>query len=79
MKSSDVRVQMVLAHLCGEGCHGFGEAAERCERRHDCVVVVTGPTCGRSFALHEDEYDALVRWSEAHGQALACGIRRLDQ
>ena len=74
----DTRVQEVLAHFCDQPHHGFGATTEWCESRHDCTLVVTCPTCGRSFALDEEQYAALASWTAAHGDLLACGITPLD-
>jgi hypothetical protein len=74
---SDALAREVIAHLCGEPCHGVGQAVELCESRGDCVIVVTCGGCGKIFSLDDDQYEALVAWSEAHGQALTCGIAPL--
>lgn len=66
-------VEQVLSHLCGKGI--FGDVAEWCEMRGDCVFVVTCPDCRHSFTLGEEEYEVLVRRSEEVG--LSCGIRPL--
>jgi hypothetical protein len=60
----------VREHLCSKGL--YGNVAEWCEMRGDCVFVVTCPDCGASFTLDEDEYDELLRWSQSSGQS--CGI-----
>ena len=74
---SDEQAREIIAHLCGEACHGVGQSVELCESRGDCVIVVTCDGCGKIFTLDDDQYDALVAWSEAHGKALACGIAPL--
>lgn len=63
-------VDRVRDHLCSKGL--FGDVAELCETRGDCVFVVTCPDCKMSFALDEDEYEDLLRWSRSSQQA--CGI-----
>jgi hypothetical protein len=73
----DELAREIIAHLCGESCHGVGQAVELCESRGDCVIVVNCGNCGKVFTLDDDQYEALVVWSEAHGQALACGIAPL--
>jgi hypothetical protein len=77
IEERDARAQHVLAHFCGQPRHGFGETAELCEGRHDCTIVTTCPTCGRSFVLDEEQYEVLVAWTAAQGEALACGLRPL--
>lgn len=77
IEMSDMVARDVLAHLCSPGCHGFGEAIELCETRGDCVIVVTCPTCAKSFTLDDDQYEMLAAWSQAQGGALACGIQPL--
>ena len=74
---SDDIARAVLAHLCGSTCHGFAEAIELCEMRHDCVIVVTCPSCGKRFALDDDQYDLLLGWTRSQGTTLACGIQPL--
>ena len=76
---SDAQARAILAHLCGEACRGVGRAVELCESRGDCVIVVTCGGCGADFTLDDDQYDALLTWSEAHGAALACGIEPLPR
>ena len=73
----DALARDVVAHLCGEACHGVGQTVELCESRGDCVIVVTCDCCGKMFTLDEDQYEILVRWSESRGAALACGIAPL--
>ncbi len=67
----------VIAHLCGEDCRGMGETVEWCEGRNDCYLVVTCGGCRTTFTLDEAQYEELIAWSEAHGNALACGITKL--
>lgn len=74
---SDAEAREIIAHLCGEACHGMGQTVELCESRGDCVIVVTCGGCGKLFTLDDEQYDALVAWSDAHGEALACGITPL--
>ena len=73
----DAFARDVIAHLCGDACHGVGQTVELCESRGDCVIVVNCDGCGKIFTLDEEQYEALVAWSEAHGSALACGIAPL--
>ncbi len=73
----DARARDVIAHLCGDACHGIGETAELCESRGDCYIIVTCGGCGTTFTLEDDQYDALIAWSAAQGTALACGIAPL--
>jgi len=73
----DAFARDVIAHLCGDTCHGVGQTVELCESRGDCVIVVNCDGCGKIFTLDDDQYEALVAWSEAHGSALACGIAPL--
>lgn len=63
-------VDAVRDHLCSKGL--FGDVAEMCEMRGDCVWVVTCPDCAKTFSLDDDEYDELVAWSQSSGQS--CGI-----
>ena len=63
-------VDRVIEHLCSKGL--FGDIAELCETRGDCVFVVTCPDCKSMFTLDEDDYDALVRWSRSAEQR--CGV-----
>lgn len=74
---SDELAREIIGHLCGETCHGVGQTVELCESRGDCVIVVTCGGCGKIFTLDDDQYDALIAWSEAHGKSLACGIAPL--
>jgi hypothetical protein len=74
---TDAEAREIIAHLCGESCHGVGQAVELCESRGDCVIVVTCGGCGKIYTLDDDQYDALVAWSHAHGETLACGIMPL--
>jgi len=74
----DMITREVLAHLCSESCHGFGQAVELCETRGDCVIVVTCPNCGKSYTLDDDQYDLLVAWSQGQGTVLACGVQPLS-
>lgn len=67
-------VDQVLAHLCHKGL--YGEVAEWCEVRHDCVYVVTCPECRSTFTLLDEEYEALIQRTEQEG--LACGVRPLS-
>ncbi len=73
----DAFARDVIAHLCGEACRGMGETVEWCEGRNDCYLVVTCGGCRTTFTLDEAQYEALIEWSEAHGNALACGITKL--
>lgn len=73
----DELAREIIAHLCGDACHGVGQTVELCESRGDCVIVVTCGGCGKIFSLDDDQYEALVAWSEAHGEALSCGIAPL--
>jgi hypothetical protein len=73
----DAFARDVIAHLCGDTCHGVGQTVELCESRGDCVIVVNCGDCGKSFTLDDEQYEALVAWSEAHGETLACGIAPL--
>ena len=77
LEMSDALARDVVAHLCGEACHGFGETIEVCESRGDCVIIVTCGCCGKRFTLDDDQYDMLVAWSQSDGAALACGIQPL--
>jgi hypothetical protein len=63
-------IENVREHLCSKGL--YGNVAEWCEMRGDCVFVVTCPDCGTMFTLNEDEYLDLLRWSQTSGQS--CGI-----
>jgi hypothetical protein len=74
---TDAQAREIVEHLCAEACRGVGQTVELCEGRGDCVIVVTCGGCGKLYTLDEEQYEALVAWSEAHGQALACGIARL--
>ncbi len=74
---SDDFARDVIAHLCGEDCRGMGETVEWCEGRNDCYLVVTCGGCRTTFTLDEAQYEELIAWSEAHGNALACGITKL--
>ena len=74
---TDAEAREIIAHLCGDTCHGVGQTVELCESRGDCVIVVTCGGCGKMFSLDDNQYDALVAWSEAHGESLACGIAPL--
>jgi hypothetical protein len=73
----DMLVRDVLAHLCSDACHGFGEAIELCESRGDCVIVVTCPSCQKSYTLDDDQYEMLMVWSTDQGSVLACGVQPL--
>ncbi len=73
----DATARQVVNHLCGEECHGFGQTAEVCESRGDCVIIVTCNCCGKQFTLDDDQYDLLVAWTQKDGTALACGIEPL--
>ena len=73
----DALAREIIEHLCGESCHGVGQSVELCESRGDCVIVVTCGGCGKIYTLDDDQYEALVAWSEAHGQDLAWGIAPL--
>ena len=63
-------VERVRDHLCAKGL--FGDVAELCEMRGDCVFVVTCPDCGQVFTLDDDDYEELLHWSQTSGQS--CGI-----
>lgn len=73
----DALARDVVAHLCSEQCHGYGQTTEMCESRGDCVVLVTCGCCHKVFTLDDDQYDLLVAWSAAQGAELACGIEPL--
>ena len=66
-------VDRVIEHLCSKGL--FGDIAELCETRGDCVFVVTCTDCKATFTLDDDDYDALVHWSKSSEQS--CGITSL--
>jgi hypothetical protein len=68
--SAAAAVDRVRDHLCSKGL--FGDVAEMCEMRGDCVWVVTCPECKTSFTLDDDEYEELLAWSRDSGQS--CGI-----
>ena len=74
---TDTEARAIIEHLCGDDCRGISQAVELCESRGDCVIVVTCGGCGKIYSLDEDQYEALVAWSEAHGQSLSCGIAPL--
>ncbi len=74
---TDTEARAIIEHLCSDECHGVGQTVELCESRGDCVLVVNCGGCGKQYILDEDQYEALVVWSEAHGESLACGIARL--
>ena len=44
---SDEQAREIIAHLCGDACHGVGQSVELCESRGDCVIVVTCDGCGK--------------------------------
>jgi hypothetical protein len=68
--SASPAVERVRSHLCAKGL--FGDVAELCEMRGDCVFVVTCPDCGHVFTLDDDDYDELLHWSRTSGES--CGI-----
>lgn len=68
----------VIEHLCEGDCLSFGTVVSWCESRRDCVHMVTCPTCGTKYHLDEDDLCALERWTDAHGDALVCGVRELS-
>ena len=68
--TTSATVDRVIEHLCSKGL--FGDIAEMCESRGDCVFVVTCPDCKTMFTLDEDDYDALLRWSESSVES--CGV-----
>jgi hypothetical protein len=70
MQTTSSTVDDVREHLCSKGL--YGDVAEWCEMRGDCVFVVSCPECGRMFTLDEDEYDELLAWSRSSDQS--CGI-----
>ena len=74
---TDELAREIVAHLCADACRGVGQTVELCESRGDCVIVVNCGGCGKQYTLDEEQYEALVAWSAAHGQALACGIAPL--
>ncbi len=74
---TDDLAREIVEHLCSDACRGIGQTVELCESRGDCVIVVSCGGCGKKYSLDEEQYEALVAWSEAHGQALACGIAPL--
>ncbi len=47
----DAFARDVIAHLCGDTCHGVGQTVELCESRGDCVIVVNCGGCGKIFTL----------------------------
>lgn len=63
-------VDRLIQHLCSKGI--FGDIAEMCESRGDCVYVVTCPDCKTMFTLDEDDYDSLLAWSSSSDQG--CGV-----
>ena len=63
-------VDLVREHLCSKDL--FGDVAELCETRGDCLFVVTCPDCKRMFSLDEDEYEDLLQWSRSAERS--CGI-----
>lgn len=63
-------VDGIREHLCSKGI--YGDVAELCEMRGDCVFIVTCPDCNTSFTIDEDEYHELLTWSRSSGQS--CGI-----
>lgn len=67
----------VIAHLCGDDCHGVGETVELCESRGDCYIVVTCGGCGTAFTLEDEQYESLLAWTAARGDAPSCGIAAL--
>jgi hypothetical protein len=68
--STSPTVDRVRDHLCAKGL--YGDVAELCEMRGDCVWVITCPDCKTTFTLDEDEYDELLAWSRSSGQS--CGV-----
>ena len=73
LSHSESLVDQVHDHLCSKGL--FGDVAQWCEMRHDCVWVVKCPECGETFPLEEEEYDLLVQRSNEIGNA--CGVTPL--
>lgn len=69
--SASAAVDRVIEHLCSKGL--FGDIAELCETRGDCVFVVTCPDCNSMFTLDDDDYEALLEWSATSEQS--CGVR----
>lgn len=63
-------VDRVIEHLCSKGL--YGDIAEMCESRGDCVFVVTCPDCKTMFTLDDDDYDALIQWSRSEHPS--CGV-----
>jgi hypothetical protein len=76
-KMSDSAME-VIAHLCEGDCLTFGTVVSWCEARGDCVHTVTCPSCGTRFDLDEDDLSALERWTDAHGDALVCGVKDIN-
>jgi hypothetical protein len=70
LSHSETFVTQVHQHLCSKGL--FGNVAQWCEMRNDCVWVVTCPDCKETFALDEEEYDLLIKRST--DTADSCGI-----
>lgn len=68
----------VISHLCEGDCLTFGTVVSWCEARGDCVYLVTCPNCGAKYQLDEDDLCALERWTDAHGDALVCGVREMS-
>lgn len=68
-------VLAIVRHLCEGDCHTFGDVLEWCESRGDCSYAVVCPTCSKQFLIDEDDLNDLRRWTEARGEALACGVR----
>ena len=60
----------VRDHLCNKGI--FGDVAEFCEMRGDCVYIVVCPDCQESFTLTDEEYDDLLHWCRSTGAS--CGV-----
>jgi hypothetical protein len=65
----------ILRHLCEGRCHTFGGILEWCEARGDCAQAVVCPVCSTQFLVDDDELDELLRWTDARGQVLVCGVR----
>ena len=68
-------VHAILRHLCSDPCHAYGAVVEWCETRGDCVQAVVCPSCRREFLIEDDELSELMRWTDADGKLLACGVQ----
>ena len=69
-------MQLIVDHFCQSSDHGsFGDLAELCESRYDCITTVVSPDCGTRFVVDDDELAELRHFTETTGQALVCGVR----